>query len=459
MKKIRFVRSSSFIVGVVFTSLIALGIVFVSNFILIAENETLLKESEAALKAEAARYSQLYHHGGLPLVRSVLQQTLNAPENDYFLALKESDDNTQLTNVPNWPGEANTLTSGLFQFHLTRNETPNDESANVMATVVLLDPALSQEKSAQLLIGRNVTTLKEAQWLSGTFGWLLILVLLSIAVLSFLIAFYVVNRINRMTSIINQIMNTGNLSSRLEVDSSWDDLSMLSIEFNRMLRALEEMVTSVKSVSDNIAHDLRTPLTRLRGKLELAQDISEKQNLLAEVDNILNVFNGLLRIADIEAEKQKSAFRLNQLNHIVEDLVSLYDVLAEEKSQRLQVDIEDCVMVSDRDLLFQAFANILDNAIKFTPEGGLINISLKSTPRHVLISFCDSGPGIADQYKDQVTKRFYRIESSRTSKGNGLGLALVNAVVKLHKGKLSFASNSATSEGKIGLCCTIELPR
>jgi signal transduction histidine kinase len=295
------------------------------------------------------------------------------------------------------------------------------------------------------------------------FSTLIIALMICIVLLSFIIAFYVVNRINRMSDTITTIMNTGNLSSRMEIDSSWDDLSKLSEVINRMLAALEEMVAGVKSVSDNIAHDLRTPLTRLRGDLEMSGDLAQgddKHQLIAEVDNILSIFNGLLRIADIETEKQKSAFKHNQISEIATDVMDLYEALADEKQVQISATIEPCQMYSDRDLLFQAFANVLDNAIKFTPEAGKISVLLHSLPDgSICFSVCDSGPGIPAEHVEQVTKRFYRVESSRTSKGNGLGLALVNAVVRLHGGQLSLSSAleaNSNSEETPGLCCKMQ---
>jgi len=322
--------------------------------------------------------------------------------------------------------------------------------------IIVITTFINQIEQIPSLENQQIEEVKEHVTL---FSRLMIGIMVGIVFLSFIIAFYVVARINRMSLTITNIMNTGNLSSRLEVDSSWDDLSKLSEVINRMLAALEEMVAGVKSVSDNIAHDLRTPLTRLRGDLELSNDINDKYKLIAEVDNIMSIFNALLRITDIETEKQKSAFKTNNLSDIVVDVLELYDVLAEQKQLTISSDINSCTLFSDRDLLFQAFANVLDNAIKFTPEGGKVVVSLHETPKgDVCYSICDSGPGIPHEHVEQVTKRFYRVETSRSSKGNGLGLSLVSAVIRLHNGQISFSSFGASktgneTENSPGLCC------
>lgn len=307
------------------------------------------------------------------------------------------------------------------------------------------------------LSGFNPEQMAQIKALVSNHANMMIAIMLAIVLLSFLVAFYVVNRINRMSDTITRIMNTGNLGERLHIDSSWDDLSKLSEVINRMLAALEEMVAGVKSVSDNVAHDLRTPLTRLRGHLEMSES-PDKHAFIAEVDHILSIFNGLLRIADIETERQKSAFQQNQLAPITADVVELYEALADAKNITLITDIRHCQMFSDKHLLFQTFANILDNAIKFTPEGGQIKLTLSSEYRRILFTVCDSGPGIEEQHLEQITKRFYRVDSSRTTAGNGLGLALVNAVVNLHGGKVNFYNSKQDNGDKSGLCCELELP-
>ncbi|BDX08509.1 sensor histidine kinase [Planctobacterium marinum] len=297
------------------------------------------------------------------------------------------------------------------------------------------------------------------QQISKRYTLLMMAVLGSVVLLSFVIAWYVVNRINRMSNTINDIMNTGNLSARLEVDSSWDDLSKLSLVTNRMLQALETMVNDVKSVSDNIAHDLRTPLTRLRADIELSADNGHKHQLLAEVDNILTIFNSLLRIADIEAEKQVSAFKTHDLARIVDDIVSFYEALAEEKHISITLQTKPVELLCERNLVFQALANVIDNAIKFTPENGRIHIHLTVQKDAVKITICDTGPGVPKHLRDKISQRLFRVEHSRSAPGNGLGLALVAAVMQLHGGSLSFKDACNEPENLPGLCSILNFPR
>jgi signal transduction histidine kinase len=194
-----------------------------------------------------------------------------------------------------------------------------------------------------------------------------------------------------------------------------------------------------------VAHDLRTPLTRLRNRLEALKSDSENHSdnvvdnsqieaALADADGLLNTFNALLRIANIESGRRRAAFESIPLDEVIRDVTELYEPLAEAKHQKLDVSFSENVQVrGDRDLLFQAFANLLDNAIKYTPPGGDIRVTLEDDVAGPRVRIVDSGPGIPEQSREQVFKRFYRLEDSRHTPGNGLGLSLVEAVARLHK--------------------------
>ena len=288
-----------------------------------------------------------------------------------------------------------------------------------------------------LLVARDDP--EAARWLASTFGWLVIVILLLISALSFSVAYYVVSRFNRISSTMDNIVSTGNLSQRLPVDSSWDDMSKLSASLNRVLDELEKMVGGIKSVSDNIAHDLKTPLARLRGEIETSEmSAAVRERLLHEVDDMLVIFKALLRISEIDSVSRRQAFTVTRLDTILEDVIDLYGPLAEDRALALDADLQEASLYCDRDLMFQAIANVTDNAIKFTPPGGRVHIAVSATGGRVTLEVTDSGCGIPDTEAANVTRRFYRLEQSRTSPGHGLGLALVEAVVSLHRGSLRF---------------------
>jgi signal transduction histidine kinase len=250
---------------------------------------------------------------------------------------------------------------------------------------------------------------------------------------------------------------------------------------NKMLDQFESSIEGIKSVSDNIAHDLRTPLTRLKTHIEVMPDGEDKFALLKESDNLLSIFNSLLRIADLESEHKASGFAVHNVREILEDVVDLYLPLVEDKNIHLALTIhaKNTLLFCDKDLVFQAFANVIDNAIKFNEEGGNILVSLDaesssqdltdengntvdkhnvtSQQKQLIFRVYDSGNGVTPQAFEKLTQRFYRGDSSRSKSGNGLGLALVLAIVNLHKGTIRFIDKPLDTAS--GLGCEIVLPK
>ncbi len=260
-------------------------------------------------------------------------------------------------------------------------------------------------------------------WLAG----LVILLMTMVVVVSFLISHFVVTRTNLIAQTAQEIMETGDFSRRISIQGEWDDLSHMAQVLNLLLERTEQSMQGIRQVADNIAHDLRTPLTRLRNKLE----DSGESALVAEADHLLTTFSALLRISNLEVGRRHAAFLPVPLSALLHDVVELYEPLAEEKGVSLTCELplsEDVTIEGDRDLLFQMLANLLDNAIKFTPQGGHVAITL--LPDEIRIA--DTGAGIAAADKPRVFERFYRAENSRQSAGNGLGLSLVAVVAEIH---------------------------
>jgi signal transduction histidine kinase len=302
-----------------------------------------------------------------------------------------------------------------------------------------------------LHVGRGIDDLYSAQWFGKTFSWIIVVLLCMLSILSFAIAVYVVNRINRMSQTADKIIKTGSLEERLEIDSNWDDLSSLSYVFNQMLDTIESSVNNIKSVTDSIAHDLRTPLSRLRNTLEKIQDDDLREETTHEADNLLNMFNSLLRISGLETANKKEGFCDINITSIVDDVVDLYHPLAEERDITLSSTLQQVNMVGDPNLLFQAVANVLDNAIKYSPVNSKVDVELKQTSTHIILAINDAGIGVGEQEIASLERRFYRADGSRTSKGNGLGLSLVSAIVKLHDGKIWFVHDPLMKGSGLGV--------
>ncbi|MGB1906011.1 MAG: ATP-binding protein [Spongiibacter sp.] len=268
-------------------------------------------------------------------------------------------------------------------------------------------------------------------------------------------------RIEAINESLLRIMS-GDFSERIDISSSTGDFRRLSVNVNQMLDRIEVLMTGVRQVSDNIAHDLRTPLTRLRNRLsELYDDCDNPQNreqveaLIEEADGLLGTFSALLRIAQVESGNRRSGFGEVDLCTLVSDVIELYEPLATDKEQQFNTAMARVGKFhGDRNLLFQAVANLVDNAIKYTPEGGRVHVGLSVDAKAFKITVADSGVGIPAADKEKVFQRFFRVEGSRSQHpGNGLGLSLVQAVVRLHDGFIELEDNHP------GLRIVVRLPR
>lgn len=258
-----------------------------------------------------------------------------------------------------------------------------------------------------------------------------------------------VARIEAINATSREIIATG-LRERIPVRGTGDEWDGLAVNLNSMLDRIRDLVESNRQVSDNVAHDLRTPLTRTRGRLERAYSrqlsLGEYHALIgdtiAELDEILRTFSSLLRITEIETHHRTAAFRNLDLTEIAREVVELFDPAAEESGVTLSLSADERVKaIGDRDLLFDAISNLVDNAIKHGGLKGLVMVRVSVCNGDSVVSVADRGPGIPIEERKNVLRRFYRLEVSRNSPGNGLGLSLVAAVASLHGARIEMASN------------------
>lgn len=234
----------------------------------------------------------------------------------------------------------------------------------------------------------------------------------------------------------------GNLNHRLPLSSRRDELDMLAAIVNAMLERIERLVNEVKGVCDNIAHDLRTPLTRLRAQLyriqqqavEGSAEALQLDQVIAETDTLMARFRGLLRISELEDQQRRSGFVLFDPLPLLQELHDFYLPLAEEGQLTLSLQTPDTLpaLTGDRALLFEALSNLLSNSIKFTPEGGQVIVRASNNAGSTRIEVLDSGPGIPADKRTAVFQRFYRVDDTAKSGGFGLGLSIVAAIVNLH---------------------------
>lgn len=428
---------------------------FITYFLIISNDDLLIRESEAAINADIRGFNSLYRAAGSKAVEKALNDRIAENGNDFFYHLKNDKNKFITGNMLFWPSDdTQSIKNGMLSLKI--GDAASKEY-DVMAKIMVLT------NGHQLLIGRNIDDIEIIQWVGRTFGWIMILILCLISATSIWVAYYVVNRINIISEKADDIISTGKLTERLPVDSNWDDLSKLTMALNKMLDQFEYSVEGIKSVSDNIAHDLRTPLARLKTHIEVMPEGDDKFALLKESDNLLSIFNSLLRIADIESEQKTSAFAQHNIQQILEDVIDLYSPIIEDNKIHLTltINLKDVALYCDKDLIFQAFANVLDNAIKFNEEAGNILVTLNDgalgQQKEVIFSVFDSGPGVTAPAFEKLTQRFYREDSSRSKGGNGLGLALVLAIVNLHKGTIGFIDKPLATLS--GLGCKIVLPQ
>jgi signal transduction histidine kinase len=248
----------------------------------------------------------------------------------------------------------------------------------------------------------------------------------------------------------------GDLRERLPTRGSEDPFDQLAASVNRMLGEIEALIHEIAGIGDNIAHDLRTPLTRVRVRLErgrerattLAELQAVSDQAIVGLDQALAIVTALLRITEIEHSRRLERFSEIALAPLLREVGDLYEPIAEDKHVALRVETaDDATVHGDRDLLFEAVANLVDNAVKFTPAGGRVELALLRREGETVIRVSDTGPGISESERGAVTKRFFRSDKSRGTEGLGLGLSLVAAIVNLHGFRFTIAgSPGATAE-------------
>lgn len=295
----------------------------------------------------------------------------------------------------------------------------------------------------------------------NTFAFALIITLLLGAAGGFIISRGFLVRVDRLTKTADRI-GSGELSHRIPLSDNEDDFDQLARIINRMLERIENLVKEVQRVSTNIAHDLRTPLGRLRQKLELIaerpENDSELNTLIDEavgsLDDTLETFSALLRIAEIQSGARRSEFVKFDLSAVIEHLGSAYEAVADSSGRELILSADSPLKVEgDRSLLTQLFANLIENCLQHTPPGTKILLNAEDRGSKIIVSVSDDGGGVAEDDREKILQPFFKVDKSRTSTSNGLGLSIVAAIAKLHEAKLTVANR----EG--GLHVEIEFAR
>ncbi|WP_022709996.1 HAMP domain-containing sensor histidine kinase [Pseudochrobactrum sp. AO18b] len=413
----------------------------------------LTAQTQKALLDEVTSVTQSYERGGIPLLVRTIDRRSRQPGAFLYLI---SDPAGRILS-----GNVESLEPGVLDIsgmsdrpftYMRYGEQGNAEKHKAIAIVFAIPNGM------RVLIGRD---LSEPELFRDIMRRALVLALGIMGIGAFLIWYFVgrraLLRLKQVSSSSQRIM-AGDLGERLPVSGSGDEFDRLSINLNAMLGRIEELNDGLKHVSDNIAHDLKTPLTRLRNKAEATLS-GQKENteyraaledIIAESDQLIRTFNAILMISRLEAGYSSENMEVLPVNPILHDVAELYEPVAEDAGLELVVEAgADISLRINRELVGQTISNLIDNAIKYSPvadEGGenrtKITVAMKQEGDQILISVADQGAGIPEAMREQATERFVRLEESRTQPGSGLGLSLAKAVMKLHGGSLMLEDNS-----------------
>ncbi|MEX2475112.1 sensor histidine kinase [Marinobacter sp.] len=459
MKLLSQLRTSSFQLALLYMVVFATSVFLLLAFIYWRTAGFMTAQTDQTIEAEIAGLAEQYRGRGINGLITIIRERVARDPNAKSIYLLTTDDFLKLAgNVETWPEGARSE-SGWINF--TLNESVGWQGPERLARARIFEV----QGGLRLLVGRDVdelTNLKRV--IEAAINWGMGITLGLALLGGFLMSRSTTKRIEVINNTSRRIMN-GHLSLRIPTRGTEDDFDQLAENLNQMLDRIVYLMEGIRHVSDSIAHDLRTPLTRLRNQLEntlMSVDNDEAREqagrAVAEADQLLATFNALLRIARLETRGNAADMKPVSVDEVVSDACELYEALAEDKEQVFEQSLESDVMIEgDRDLLFQMVSNLIDNAIKYTPEKGGIRVVVRREGDDSLFQVSDSGIGIPDEEKDQVFQRFYRVGKSRSLPGNGLGLSLVSAVAEIHHGGIELTDHHPGEENP-GLTVTIRMP-
>jgi signal transduction histidine kinase len=434
------IRTTTFLLTLRYMVLFFLSVTILFGFINWSTINFLEREADAAINAEAAGIIEQYRQRGLDGLMQVVGarvSIIQRGESVYLLA--DPDLKPLIGNLADWPQLA-PLDDGWVAFNYIGT---SGEEVRARGHVYL------PGRDLRLLIGRQVSEFDQLTRLfDRTLFWGLAITLVLALIGGLLMSENVLRRVSAFNATSRKIMQ-GDLSQRLATSRTGDEFDELARHLNAMMDQIEMLLISIQRISDNIAHDLRTPLTRLRNRLEeLGRNSEDTQadqvhQCIEDADGLLSTFTSLLSIARIESGTYESELGLVDLGKAIEDACELYHALAEEKSVSLSCTVPAKKMVhGDRNLIFQALTNLLDNAIKYAPNGGAVAVDLKTSGDETILTVSDNGPGIPEDMREKVLQRFFRLDKSRSKPGAGLGLCLVQAIAQRHKACLILSDNA-----------------
>jgi signal transduction histidine kinase len=437
-------RTSTFRLAALYLAFFAVSIIAVLGYIYYYTVGLLERQNEETIRAEVTGLADQYRGQGLPGLRDAINRHLALDDKLLFM-LADPTGAYIAGNLRSPPISA--LPDNSWIDFSTQSA---DDTAPLGHEVHAFNIQLPQDY--QLLVGQDVEELNQFRnMVREALYWGLGLSILMGLGGGFVMSRNFLRRVDAITATTREIMD-GNLAGRMPVSGSGDELDRLAQSLNDMLGQIEKLMQGMREVSSNVAHDLKTPLTRLRARIEAALRQNSKgdyrtalQQTLVDSESLLSTFNALLSITQLESGQQRATLEVLDAKEIVEDVVDLYTPLAEENNGTLQCDAALNLRVkAKRELLAQVLINLIDNAIKYgagTDSAAHIQVTGKRQGQQIVLSVCDHGNGIPESERGRVIERFVRLDESRSKPGNGLGLSLVAGVANLLDGKLILSDN------------------
>jgi signal transduction histidine kinase len=441
---VRLLRTNAFRLAALYFALFATSVLALLIFIYLSTADFIERQTEATIEAEITGLAEQYQQRGLAGLIEIIRARIAAQRNDTALYLiTDAALHPLAGNLSGWPG-AQPIAESWISFPVESHGSHGDETDMALARVFVLSGGY------RLLVGRDLHDARAFRSrITRTLTWAALLTLALGVAGGLFMTRNMLARVEAVNRTSARIIH-GDLTQRVPLTGSGDEFDQLAGNLNAMLDQIERLMAGMRQVTDNIAHDLRTPLARLRARLEVtllerpdaARYAEALSDTIGEADRLLGTFNALLSIAEAEAGSRRETMAVVDLAEIARSVAELYEPVADDKGLVLTVTIDDTLPVNgDRHLLSQAIANLLDNALKYAPAGA-VTLSARRSGDVARVEVADSGPGVPPDRREAVFDRFVRLEGSRSTPGNGLGLSLVRAVAKLHGGEVWLEDNA-----------------
>ncbi len=431
---------------VLFTAATITGVLV---FVYFSTVEVIENEVSEVVEAEIRSLEDEYRSGGLTRLRAALARRVETADGDAIYLLAAPNNQRIVGNLSQWPPDINTNGDWTI-LSLYRTDTQSEVLVGARAYTLGL--------GAKILVGRDMRARRDFQeTLTEAMAVASILVLILALLGGVIFSRLVLRRIKSIDQTARFIME-GDISKRISVTEKNDEFDQLATTLNQMLTKVEDLIEELRVATESMAHDLRSPLTRLRGHLEQSQ-VSHKDNeniekAILETDRILKDLNALLNISRLETGLSETQKKEINLNDFLANIAELYMPLAEENdmSLSLQSPEQELKIIANAQLLAQAISNLIENAIKYAGTGAAIILSANLAENSIIISVADNGPGIAKENREKAIERFVRLSPERKDKGMGLGLYLVSVITKIHNFKFMLEDNNP------GLIANIIIP-